>query len=372
MSSEPLLSLDDVTVEFSSGSTLGLFSDPETVRAVDDVSLDIGENDVVALIGESGCGKSTLGKTAIGAQRPTSGTVRFRGQDVWDAKAKRGEVTIPFDEIRRSLQIIHQDPGSALNPNQRILTSLMLPLKRWHSDLSHEEREYRILTLLEHVGMTPPEDFVNRYPHQLSGGEKQRITLVRSLLLNPDLILADEAVSALDVSLRVEMMELMLELQDTFDTSFLFISHNLSNARYNAETAGGRIGVMYLGEFVEIGTPERFLNNPQHPYTHALRWATPELDPDAANAGDPPMRKIDVPDAANPPPGCRYHTRCPEARKVCQSHTPELIDADVDDGDQRTACFRVYDEHEYWQSEPLTDEDIDSAGESMDEGGADD
>jgi peptide/nickel transport system ATP-binding protein len=178
--------------------------------------------------------------------------------------------------------------------------------------MSTEDREARVLAMLQRVGMAPPEDYAHRYPHQLSGGEQQRVALVRALLMNPDLILADEAVSALDVSLRVETMDLLLELQDQFDTSFLFISHNLSNARYLAEKADGRVGIMYLGEIVEIGPAEEVLQNPKHPYTEVLRWATADLDPDKQEADEPPVRSIDIPDPVNPPSGCRFHTRCPK------------------------------------------------------------
>jgi peptide/nickel transport system ATP-binding protein len=354
MSSEPVVSLDEVTVEFdTSNSLLDYFTGgADKVRAVDGVSLDLHENDVVALIGESGCGKSTLGKTAIGAQRPTSGSVSYRGQDVWDARDGKGDVSIPFKDIRRSLQIIHQDPGSALNPNQRVLTSLMLPLKKWQSNLSHEEREARIHTLLEHVGMSPAEDFVNRFPHQLSGGEQQRVVLVRSLLMNPDLILADEAISALDVSLRVEMMDMMLELQDVFDTSYLFISHDLSNARYITEKADGRIAVMYLGQIVEVGPVDQIIENPQHPYTQVLKWATPDLyaDPDE----EVPVREVDIPDPTDPPEGCRFHTRCPEARETCAESGPGMYEAETG---HFSRCYRTDDTHEYWESDPLYDAD---------------
>jgi len=352
MSSDPVVSVDDVTVEFDTSSSLFDYftGSAETVRAVDGVSLDIEENDVVALIGESGCGKSTLGKTAIGAQRPTKGSISYRGQDIWDARDGKGDVSIPFNEIRRSLQIIHQDPGSALNPNQRVLTSLMLPLKKWESDLSYEERESRIHTLLEHVGMSPAEDFVNRFPHQLSGGEQQRVVLVRSLLMNPDLVLADEAISALDVSLRVEMMDMMLELQDVFDTSYLFISHDLSNARYIAEKADGRIAVMYLGQIVEVGPVDQIIENPQHPYTQVLKWATPDLYADPQE--EVPVREVDIPDPTNPPEACRFHTRCPEAREVCADVDPEMYEAETA---HYSRCFRTDETHDYWESEPLYD-----------------
>ncbi|WP_321576105.1 ABC transporter ATP-binding protein [Halosolutus gelatinilyticus] len=308
-----VVSLEDVEVHFeeeSGGGFLNLFSEPDTVHAVDGVSLDIHENEMIALIGESGCGKTTLGKTAIGLQRPTGGSVKYRGQDVWDAKDGEGEIDIPFREIRKSLQIIHQDPGGALNPNRKVIANLESPLKKWEKHLSKADRAARVLGLLERVGMTPPDDYAYRYPHQLSGGEKQRVALIRALLMNPDLILADEAISALDVSLRIEMMDLMHELQDAFDTSFLFISHDFSNARYLTEKVGGRIGVMYLGELVEIGPAEKITKNPQHPYTKALVWATPDFE--SMNRSDEmPIRKIDIPDPVDPPSGCRFHTRCP-------------------------------------------------------------
>jgi peptide/nickel transport system ATP-binding protein len=350
-----VMSLEDVSVHFETeqGVVDSLFGDPETVQAVSDVSVDIPENDVLALVGESGCGKTTLGKTIIGVQRPTSGTVAYRGQDVWDAKDGRGDVEIPFDEIRRSLQMIHQDPGAALNPNRKVLTTLEAPLKKWEPDLSTEDRRARIFALLDRVGMEPPEDYAHRFPHQLSGGEQQRIVLVRALLMNPDVILADEAVSALDVSLRVETMDLLLELQEQFNTSFVFISHNLSNARYLAKEAGGRIGIMYLGEIVEIGPPEEVLNDPQHPYTKVLRWATADLDPTAQEMRDPPVRSIDIPDPVNPPSGCRFHTRCPEAHEVCTTDAPDLGEGAATPGDRYTACHRTDPDHEYWESEPL-------------------
>ncbi|WP_338067839.1 ABC transporter ATP-binding protein [Natronorubrum halophilum] len=308
-----VLSLEDVEVYFedNSGSVLNPFSKPNTVRAVDGVSLDIHENEVIALIGESGCGKTTLGKTAIGLQQPTGGSVTYRGQNVQDAKTGNGEIEIPFWEIRQALQIIHQDPGSALNPNRKVMASLESPLKKWEKHLSKADRTARVLGLLERVGMSPPEDYAYRFPHQLSGGEKQRVALIRALLMNPDVILADEAISALDVSLRIEMMDLMHELQEMFDTSFLFISHDFSNARYITEKVGGRIGVMYLGELVEIGPAEEVAQNPQHPYTKSLRWATPDFQT-MGRSEEMPIRKIDVPDPVNPPSGCRFHTRCPE------------------------------------------------------------
>jgi peptide/nickel transport system ATP-binding protein len=354
VSDDVVVSLEDVSVHFEreQGFLESLFDDPARVSAVDDVSLEVTENDVLALVGESGCGKTTLGKTIIGVQRPTEGRVAYRGQDVWAAKDREGDVAIPYGDIRRALQIIHQDPGAALNPNRKVLTSLEAPLKRWDPDMSTEDRRARIYALLGRVGMEPPEDYAHRFPHQLSGGEQQRVALVRALLMNPDVILADEAVSALDVSLRVEAMDLLLELQAQFDTSFVFISHTLSNARYLAEKAGGRIGIMYLGELVEIGPPEEVLGDPKHPYTKVLRWATADLDPSQQELVDPPVRSIDIPDPVDPPSGCRFHTRCPEARGACTTEAPTLGDEGAP-GTHCAACHRTDPDHDYWDSPSL-------------------
>ncbi|WP_436912208.1 ABC transporter ATP-binding protein [Halosimplex marinum] len=351
-----VVAMENVEVHFDNERMFGLLGS-DTVRAVDDVSLTIPENDVVALVGESGCGKTTLGKTAIGVQRPTDGTVRYRGQDIWATKDDQGLLSrngsadrIAWSEIRRSLQMIHQDPGSSLNSNYTIESALSDPLKKQEPGMSREDRRARIYGLLEYVGMTPPEDYASRYPHQLSGGEQQRVALVRALMMNPDLILADEAISALDVSLRVEMMDLMLELQEQFNTSYLFISHDLANAKYLTEKSDGRIGIMYLGELVEVGPAEEVLRNPKHPYTKVLLWASPDLN-DRGELSDPPMRALDVPDPSDPPSGCRFHTRCPEAREVCREDTPELVG-----DDHRGACFREEDDHPYWNSPPIEDD----------------
>jgi len=372
-SGEPVVSLDDLEVHFEEDqSFLDFFDEPEIVKAVDGVSLDVYENDVVVLVGESGCGKTTLGKTAVGLQQPTGGSVNFHGEDIWDVKRNGGENT-SWSDIRRSLQIVHQDPGSSLNPHRRVKASLEEPLRRWNKELDGNDRRQRILSLLKHVGMTPPEDYIERYPHQLSGGEQQRVALIRSMMMNPEVILADEPVSALDVSLRVEMMDLMIQLQEMFGTSYLFISHDLSNARYIAQKTGGRIGVLYLGELVEIGPPEQIINDPQHPYTQALRWATPELNPQEERDTEAPIRKIDIPDPKNPPSGCRYHTRCPEAREVCAEQKPASYDAPTDVASHRGTCFRMVDDHEYWNSEPLPEDPeggLEDPGSSGDEGAA--
>ncbi|QRV17387.1 ATP-binding cassette domain-containing protein (plasmid) [Haloterrigena salifodinae] len=346
--SDALISLEDIEVHFTNKSLLD-FGGSETVRAVDGVSLDIEENDVISLVGESGCGKTTLGKTAIGLQRPTGGSVKYRGEDIWAIRDGDVDTDTEWADVRTSLQIIHQDPGASLNPNRRIISILSEPLRQVNPELSRSEKRSRIYSLLERVGMNPPADFAERYPHQLSGGEQQRVALCRALLMNPDIILADEAISALDVSLRVEMMDLMLDLQDEFDTSYIFISHDLSNARYFSAHGDGKIGVMYLGELVEVGPAEDMINDPQHPYTNVLRWATPDLA--LRETGELPMRKIDVPDPVDPPTGCRFHTRCPKATEACRREAPP----GYQHGDQTVACFREDENHEYWDSPELTD-----------------
>ena len=357
----PLLSLEDVEVHYDTGGVVQSYLSEQTVKAVDGVDLQLEKNDMVILVGESGSGKTTLGKTAVGLERPTAGSIEFRGQDIWEAKDDPQGADIEFSEIRRSMQIIHQDPANALNSSRRVKAILADPLKKWRTELGPQEREETIYRYLEFVDMMPPDDYAERFPHQLSGGEKQRVALGRALLMNPEIILADEAISALDVSLRVEMMDLILDLQETFNTSYVFISHDLANARYLAKRAGGKIAIMYMGEIVEMGPPDEILKNPSHPYTKVLRWSTPTIDPDVAKRRideQPPVRRIDVPDPENPPSGCKFHTRCPEAREACTRESPELYDAD---GRTEASCFRVLGQHEYWQSAELEDEDDDFA-----------
>ena len=354
---EPILSVEDVKVHYKPGGIVKRALTDKKVQAVDGVSFDLYENDIVILVGESGCGKTTLGKTAVGLEKPTEGTISYRGQDIWEAKNDPRSADLEFTDIRRAMQIIHQDPANALNSSRRVKAILSDPLQKYRTELGPKEREDTIYRFLEYVDMMPPEDYAERYPHQLSGGEKQRVALGRALLMNPDVILADEAISALDVSLRVGMMDLILDLQETFSTSYIFISHDLANARYLAKRAGGRIAIMYLGEIVEIGPPDEILGNPTHPYTKVLKWSTPTVDPDLAKQRiqeDPPVREVDVPDPEDPPSGCKFHTRCPDAREVCTQDHPELYDTA---GESDAACFRALDSHEYWNSTELAGPD---------------
>lgn len=364
---EPLLSLEDLTVEFEDESAVmevvpegvkdrfGLGEEP--IRAVDDVSLDIGEDEVVAIVGESGSGKTTLGKTAIGLQEPAGGSVNYRGNDIWEVKEQTRMDDIYFEDIRQALQIIHQDPGASLNPYRTIMGALKEPLKRWYPEMSNADRRERLLSLFEACGLTPAHDYEDRYPHELSGGEQQRMTIVRAMLAEPDLVFADEPVSALDPSLRVDLMDLMLDLKERFSTTFLFVTHSLENARYIAGKADGRIAVMYLGEIVELGPVEEVLENPKHPYTQILKWATLPSHPEKARSSlqeEIPLRALDIPDIENPPSGCRFHTRCPKAREACVEESPDLFSEGGDDNS--AACFRALSDHEYWDSDSLGEE----------------
>ena len=364
----PLLELENVTVEYEDPTLLedvlpsslvdrfGLEEAP--VRAVDDVSLEIEENDVVVLIGESGSGKTSLGRTAVGLQEPTGGTVRYRGYDI--EAVERGEFgsDMLHEDVQRALQIIHQDADASLNPYRLIRSQLAEPLKLWYPEMDLNDRNERILSMLRTTGVEPAEDYMDRYPHELSGGEKQRIAIIRAMLVEPDLMLADEVVGALDVSLRIDIMDLLLELQEMFGTSFLFISHNLTNARYIASKADGRIAVMYLGRIVEIGSVEEVINDPKHPYTQILRWASLPLDPDDARETineESPMMTDEAPDPRDIPEGCRFHPACPKAREACLDESPPLVSSD--DDDHRAACLREFEDHEYWDSPPLHGEE---------------
>lgn len=367
---EPLLSLEDVSVEFKEEPLIeqalpdrlveywGLGEEP--VQAVDGISLELEEDDTVVLVGESGSGKTTFGRTAIGLQERTDGAVKYRGYDIKAVEEGEYVGEIFFEDIRRKLQIIHQDSNAALNPYRTVRATLSEPLKLWYPELDINDRYERILKMLETTGVTPAEEYMERYPHQLSGGEKQRIAIIRAMLVEPDVILADEVVSALDVSLRISIMDLLLELQDMFGTSYLFISHNLSNAKYFASKGEGRIAVMYLGRIVEIGPAEEVIENPKHPYTKILKWASLPIDPDEARetiTKESPMMTTTAPDPSDPPSGCRFHKACPYARETCQEVDPELGVGSSEDAPHRAACFRQDDDHEYWQSEPIHEEE---------------
>jgi len=295
----------------------GMFSKRYFIKAVDRVSLEIKENEIVALVGESGCGKSTLGRLMLGLIKPTEGKILYMGKDIWSLKGKE------YEEFRRNAQLIPQDPYSALNPMKNIVSQLIPPLLRYKIVRNRREAIKKAAELLELVGLVPPEDFFKRFTCRLSGGQLQRISIARAISVQPKFIVADEAVSMLDASLRIEILDILLNLQKKFKTAYLFITHDLAIARYFARE--GRTAIMYLGNVVEIGRTEDVIQNPLHPYTKVLIQAVPIPDPDLAiKRGLPKLKSLEIPSLINPPSGCKFNTRCPYAEKICEEKVPEL------------------------------------------------
>ncbi len=284
------------------------------VRAVDDVTFSVRKGEVFTLAGESGCGKTTTGKLILRLIPPTSGKVFFKNQEITNLKPEELRL------LRRKMQIIFQDPYASFNPRMKIGDAIGHPLEI-HGLASGEERRKKVLALLERVGLTPPEQFMNLYPHQLSGGQRQRAAMARSIILDPEFIVADEPVSMIDVSLRTTIIDLMLDLKRELQLTYLFITHDLAVAKYISD----RIAIMYLGKIVEMGEKEEIFSNPLHPYTQALLSAIPVPNPERKR------KKIElrgeVPSAIKIPVGCRFHPRCPFAEKICKEKEPELIAA---------------------------------------------
>jgi peptide/nickel transport system ATP-binding protein/oligopeptide transport system ATP-binding protein len=280
------------------------------IKAVDDVSFDIMRGETFGLVGESGCGKSTLGRAIIALYPLSGGKVIFEGQDIEALKPQE------LKAFRQKMQFIFQDPSASLNPRVNIGNILMEPF-RIHNVGSRQERQKKIEFLLDRVGLSAYH--LSRYPHELSGGQKQRVGVARALALDPRLIICDEAVSSLDVSIQAQVINLLEDLQRELSLTYLFISHNLSVINHISD----RIGVMYLGKMVEIGNHQDIYERTLHPYAKALISAIPHTDP--ANTQERILLKGDVPSPANPPSGCRFHTRCSEARERCSKEEPCLM-----------------------------------------------
>lgn len=305
------------------------------VRAVDGVSFDIKKGEIFGLAGESGSGKTTTGRMLIRLIEPTSGKIFLENSDITKIPESK------FKPIRRRMQIVFQDPYESLNPRMTILDILSEPLQI-QGLATEKETETRVKKVLEDVQLLPPEEFMYRFPHELSGGQRQRVATARALVLNPEFIVADEPVSMLDVSIRAEVLNLMVDLMKKYDVSFLYITHDLALARHICD----RVGVMYLGKMMEMGSVDQVILDPLHPYTQALIAAVPLPDPTSRRIEV--VIKGEIPSPVNPPSGCRFHTRCPKyIGDICRTKEPPLVDAGKG---QMVAC------HLYHQGQPSRNE----------------
>lgn len=300
----------------------GLFQPAATVQALNGVSFSLQAGKTLAVVGESGCGKSTLARALTLIEEPSAGSLQIAGREVAGAsKAER-------KQLRRDVQMVFQNPYASLNPRQKIGDQLAEPLLI-NTNLSRAERRDKVQTMMQQVGLRP--EHYQRYPHMFSGGQRQRIALARAMMLQPKVLVADEPTSALDVSIQAQVLNLFMDLQEQFDTGYVFISHNLSVVRHVADD----VLVMYLGRPAEIGPAEALYSRPLHPYTRALLSATPTIHPDPTK----PRMKIsgELPNPLNPPSGCAFHKRCPHADERCRGERPELrlIDA------RQVACHHV-------------------------------
>lgn len=306
---KPLIELKDIDMFFARRGNV--IKKERRVHVLKKLNLEIYEGEILAIVGESGCGKTTVGKIITGLLKPSKGQLLFEGENAI------GLLDIKSKAYKDSVQFIQQDSYAALNPVRTIYQSLSAPIKAKKKQLSHEEIYKEVYENLLKVGLTPPEEILIKYPHQLSGGQRQRVLMARAISLNPKLIVADEPVSMIDVSLRLSILNLMIELNKTLNISFVYITHDLATARYIANK--GRIAVMYLGEIVEISPVEDLLNNPLHPYTQALLAAVPIPDPKLAKRKrDIPIKNVELMDLEKREEGCSFYPRCPYGKEECR------------------------------------------------------
>jgi oligopeptide transport system ATP-binding protein len=319
----PLVELENLTKHFRVAGG-GLRGGGEVVHAVDDVNLSIYEGETLGLVGESGCGKSTLGRTLLRLVEPTSGDIRFRGESIVSLKRPQ------MRKLRGEIAMIFQDPFSSLDPRQTV-GDIIGEALTIQTDLSRRARGDRVSELLDMVGLSPGH--ADRYPHEFSGGQRQRVGIARALSVEPSFIVCDEPISALDVSIQAQIMNLLMRLQDELKLTYLFIAHDLSAVKHISD----RIAVMYLGKVVEVASPEEIHARPRHPYTRSLIAAIPDPDPRIERARKRELLIGEIPSPTNPPSGCRFRTRCPIAQARCAEEVPELIT--LPGSDARAACL---------------------------------
>jgi oligopeptide transport system ATP-binding protein len=314
--SETLLKVEDLKVHFPMRSAQFFGGQGAPVRAVDGVSLELKAGETLGIVGESGCGKTTLGRAILRLIEPTDGRVLWMGKDLlgFDAKAMR--------EARRHMQIIFQDPLASLDPRMSVETIIGKPLRIFHPELSRKAVRERVLETMALVGLSPA--MANRFPHEFSGGQCQRIGIARAIILKPKMIVCDEPVSALDVSIQAQIINLLMKLQRELGLSLLFISHNLAVVRHISH----RVMVLYLGKVMEIAARDDLYARPRHPYTEALISAVPIADPRAERGRARLLLEGDLPSPINPPAGCRFQSRCPKATEICRQAEPQLIGYD--------------------------------------------
>jgi len=322
---EPLVRVRDLKMHFPITWGIVIQRRVGAIKAVDGISFDIMRGETLGLVGESGCGKSTTGRAILQLYRPTAGKVYFEDNDLTQLKGE------PLRRMRRRMQMIFQDPYASLNPRMTVGDIIGEPLLV-HNISQGKERRERVQDLLRVVGLNPY--FVNRYPHEFSGGQRQRIGVARALAVQPEFIICDEPISALDVSIQAQIINLLEDLQREFHLTYLFIAHDLSVVRHISD----RVAVMYLGKIVELTTRQELYDNPLHPYTQALLSAVPIPDPVVEEKRRRIILEGDVPSPANPPLGCNFNTRCPVVMDVCLEQEPEFKDVG---GRHWVACFRV-------------------------------
>ncbi|MFD5321931.1 ABC transporter ATP-binding protein [Streptomyces sp. NPDC127098] len=309
---EPILQVRNLVKHFPLTQGILFKRQIGAVKAVDDVSFELYQGETLGIVGESGCGKSTVAKLLMSLEKPTAGQILYKGEDISKLSGRA------LKAVRRNIQMVFQDPYTSLNPRMTVGDIIGEPFEIHPEVAPKGDREKKVRELLDVVGLNP--EYINRYPHQFSGGQRQRIGIARGLALNPEIIICDEPVSALDVSVQAQVINLMERLQDEFDLSYVFIAHDLSIVRHISD----RVGVMYLGRIAEIGSDREIYDHPTHPYTQALLSAVPQPDPAARDARERIILTGDVPSPANPPSGCRFRTRCWKAEARCAEETPLL------------------------------------------------